>query len=61
MAHLVSSLGLLGGKGFLRSYQKAVEAHAILDPQDTGLKFTCPEGGVGGSREESQKQAFWAV
>ena len=48
MAHLVSSLGLLGGKGFLRSYQKAVEAHAILDPQDTGLKFTCPEGGVGG-------------
>lgn len=60
MAHLGSPLGLLDEKGLLRSYQsRTVGAHAILYPQDTGLEFSWPEGGVGGSREESQKQAFW--
>lgn len=62
MAHLGSPLGLLDGKGLLRTYQsRTVEAHAILDPQDTGLEFSWPEGKVGGSREESQEQACRAV
>lgn len=58
MAHLGSPLGLLSGKGLSKfSQRKTEEAHALLDPQDTGLEFSCPEGGVGGSREESQEQA----
>lgn len=62
MAHLGLTLGLLIGKRLWRSYQsRVVEAHAILGPPDNGLEFSCPEGGVGGSREQIQEQTSWAV
>lgn len=61
-AHLGSPLDLLRGKELLRAYQSGtVEAHAIPEPLDDGLEFSCPERAVGGSREQSREQASWAV